>query len=263
MSPRRESVPRERHSCTTCAVSYTHRTNLERHVRERHSGQQHVCDRCGATFTRRYRLEAHVRTHDGGEEPFRCSLCPATAASRAGLARHVRCHAAAGGGTACPDCGQVFSHYWRMKLHRRHHRAPRFGCQLCGRLFRHNRGLTDHLAAEHGSPPAPAEPLPIEPELGLPADLGLLLGTDSEPEPTLGPALGPAPDSEPEPDSHPGLGAEPLLPELQIELDSSELGGELGAELAQLLGDGVRMEVQQSTDTAADEAVMVITLVDE
>lgn len=198
-----------RHSCVTCAVSYTYRSNLERHVRERHADQRHVCDRCGATFARRYRLEAHVRTH-AGHEPFQCSLCPATAASRAGLARHVRCHAAAGGGTACPDCGQLFTHYWRMKLHRRHHQAPRHGCRLCGRLFRHGRGLADHQLAEH----APAEAPPQEP------------------------------------------------PELQIELDPAELEGELGAELAQLLCDNVRMELQESTG-AAGEAVMVITLVDE
>ncbi|EEZ98365.1 oocyte zinc finger protein XlCOF28 [Tribolium castaneum] len=75
------------------------------------------CTHCEKTFSHKGDLNKHVRTHTG-EQPFTCSVCDRKFAHTSNLARHLRLHSGDRPFT-CENCNKHFSRKDKLDLHRR------------------------------------------------------------------------------------------------------------------------------------------------
>lgn len=61
-------------NCEHCGKNFTHRGDLNKHLRSHTGEQPFVCPMCNRRFTHTSNLARHVRVHSG-DRPFRCERC--------------------------------------------------------------------------------------------------------------------------------------------------------------------------------------------
>lgn len=61
-------------TCTHCDKSFTHKGDLNKHLRKHTGEQPFVCSTCDRRFAHTSNLARHMRLHSG-DRPFRCSFC--------------------------------------------------------------------------------------------------------------------------------------------------------------------------------------------
>ncbi|XP_032811278.1 uncharacterized protein LOC116942922 [Petromyzon marinus] len=72
-----EGTKEKPYQCELCGWSYSHTSNLKRHLRTHTGERPYRCNVCGKTFSQSCHMRSHKRTHTG-ERPYRCDVCGKT-----------------------------------------------------------------------------------------------------------------------------------------------------------------------------------------
>uniref|UniRef100_A0A8C4T9D1 Uncharacterized protein n=1 Tax=Erpetoichthys calabaricus TaxID=27687 RepID=A0A8C4T9D1_ERPCA len=138
--------------CSECGKSFQRRSNLQNHRRIHTVKIPHCCSECGKSFHRRSHLERHIRIHTG-EKPYCCLECGKSFSRKDGLQDHRIIHT--GEKTnCCPDCGMSLSRRSDLHRHRRIHTGEKpHCCPECGELFSCISGLQRHTRIHTGEKP--------------------------------------------------------------------------------------------------------------
>lgn len=75
------------------------------------------CKHCDKVFTHKGDLNKHLRTHTG-EQPYKCSICDRKFAHNSNLTRHERLHSG-DRPFSCDHCRKTFSRKDKLELHRK------------------------------------------------------------------------------------------------------------------------------------------------
>lgn len=142
--PRTSTPIAKKHLCSTCGKTFSDRSNLRNHVREKHDNiPRYTCQLCTASFMKKELYEAHVNRH-AGMRPHTCNLCQKTYLSKRDLSRHS-CNINRKT-YVCPTCQKVLNSKRSLQLHRHvHDRSPSFKCPQCGCLFKQRVSKMRHL----------------------------------------------------------------------------------------------------------------------
>ncbi|XP_022094034.1 zinc finger protein 208-like [Acanthaster planci] len=150
--------PEEPTKCEKCQRTFQDRSSLVRHLTDDHMNKRsHSCEICGALFKTVWRLNAHKeQIHpDGRMKLFVCTVCNKKFRIRFLLRKHAESHLKKAALT-CTLCDASFL----AELCLLAHKCPRrvqpksernFMCDLCGKLLRSLRDLTNHQLAVHSN----------------------------------------------------------------------------------------------------------------
>ena len=145
--------------CSECMLPFSHRSKLNRHIREQHSSKPPItCQLCHSTFKRVEHLTRHNQlVHQ--QKKLQCEFCFARAVDPSRLRRHYRvAHKA----FACGDCSFVSKGTVQHVCDK-----PKFPCPTCGKTYRRQSYLSLHKCPRSGenpqvlSEPAPDQPKPL------------------------------------------------------------------------------------------------------
>lgn len=151
-----DEVPR--FTCQDCGLGFNQKSNLELHIRRKHSKEVVVkCDICNKGFFCKAALEDHKNTHTG-QRPFKCHLCDKSYMNKAHLALHKRwSHPELFGPDRyhkCQICSKTFPYKKRLIKHLESHAGVRkYLCDLCGKAISTLASLRHHRRTHTGEKP--------------------------------------------------------------------------------------------------------------
>ncbi|XP_060086410.1 zinc finger E-box-binding homeobox protein zag-1-like isoform X2 [Ylistrum balloti] len=94
--------------CTKCPKSYTTKSQLDKHVRFKHTGQGHlVCDLCGRKYTSNTGLRMHKQSVHEQRYNYQCELCDKKFMHLSHYKGHVSSHYSVKS-EVCSKCGKSF-----------------------------------------------------------------------------------------------------------------------------------------------------------
>ncbi|XP_050075053.1 transcription factor grauzone-like [Anopheles maculipalpis] len=151
-------VSHVRVKCTICGKELASSLSLRTHMINMHGNREnHICDSCGREFRSRQAFERHVKLHLGLEvtEQVQCDECLKWLNSKRALKMHVKLvHTEAGQTFQCDICTQQCPNSRALTNHKqRVHVEERFKCEECGKLFKRQLYLKEHVAALHTRKP--------------------------------------------------------------------------------------------------------------
>ncbi|XP_052896009.1 transcription factor grauzone-like [Anopheles moucheti] len=151
-------VSHVRVNCTICGKQLASALSLRTHMINMHAKREnHICDSCGREFRSRQAFERHVKLHQGLEvaEQVQCESCLKWLNSKRALKMHVKLvHMEAGQTFQCDICAQRCPNSRALASHKqRVHVEERFKCEECGKLFKRQLYLKEHVAALHTRKP--------------------------------------------------------------------------------------------------------------
>lgn len=122
--------------CDKCSYRTKFRSNLNRHVREIHSGVRHKCSKCDKTFKGKHDAKMHeLYGHTSG---LQCKECDKKFSSVSGLRNHVKIKHKKSTLYQCKHCEMKFyykSHY--LGHINKHLNVKPFSCKTCEKPFRY------------------------------------------------------------------------------------------------------------------------------
>jgi len=112
---------RDKFNCEQCRKQFTDQSNLQRHIRQQHSGngRLHTCMLCGKSFATASGLKQHSHIHTS-EKPYRCETCFKAYTQFSNLCRHKRMQTACKQQVKCGYCDQTFSNTSGKAKHQRY-----------------------------------------------------------------------------------------------------------------------------------------------
>ncbi|PSN50603.1 hypothetical protein C0J52_22193, partial [Blattella germanica] len=130
--------------CQICNKTFTHKSNLIRHIRTHTGERPYICDVCGCSFLQNSDLTMHKRLHTG-DKPFFCNVCNRAFAQNRSLTLHKRLHTG-DRPYSCDLCEKSYTQYIHLVRHKRTHTGDRpFCCNVCNKSFIENCDLIRHL----------------------------------------------------------------------------------------------------------------------
>ena len=171
--------------CNICKDMFTIKQSAKQHILSLHelkkevndpklllnetpASQIYKCDTCEKTFTQSYFLKHHIRIVHEKPKLFNCNLCDKSYTAKRVLMEHKKkfhegikpksenkeskmsendienndCY-------SCRECGKTFAHkqYLNQHIKNIHENQPTIVCDLCGKLFKKNASLREHIHA--------------------------------------------------------------------------------------------------------------------
>ncbi|KAG8259320.1 hypothetical protein J6590_014789 [Homalodisca vitripennis] len=166
----------ERFSCECCGRVYRYKCDLRRHQRyecgkepqfacphctvmDLEGNPRFLCGLCGRHYKYKADRDRHQRQECGNERQFACTVCPYRARQKRTLKTHMVLPA--GGGTildpegnlrfGCPVCGRLYKYRRDLGRHRRYECGiePQFPCSACPYRAKQKGTLKTHMALKH------------------------------------------------------------------------------------------------------------------
>lgn len=129
------------YKCDVCEKVYRNRQDLLKH-KLFHNVDEVQCDICGRTYENKLRLRVHLKYHMKAS----CPVCQHKT-TRAKLSLHIKQHSSAT--YDCKVCGKVFRGQPNLGQHMRLvHTSERYQCDLCIKIFKDKRSLIRHLETD-------------------------------------------------------------------------------------------------------------------
>jgi KRAB domain-containing zinc finger protein len=139
-------------TCVVCAKEYHHRWMLDRHM-GKHNVDRNLCPICGKTFATPSALTTHSHKTHTQTCTITCEECGEGFSNRDHLGGHQTAKHGKPKRFACGKCPSVFSYKKNLDYHVKHvcktDRPPSCRslktCELCAKVFKDKRSLTQHL----------------------------------------------------------------------------------------------------------------------
>ncbi|XP_039608523.1 zinc finger protein 664-like [Polypterus senegalus] len=141
-----------RKCCLECGKQFTHKSDLNKHMKIHTEEKAYCCHECGKSFSTSSYLQRHGRIHTG-EKPYCCPECSKSFSTRSHLQIHRRIHTGEKP-HCCPECSKSFSTKSCLQKHRRIHTGEKpHCCSECGKSFSHLCYLQRHRRIHTGEKP--------------------------------------------------------------------------------------------------------------
>jgi len=161
-----EAILVDKHNSSKSAVrnvvlrrKYTQKVRQQKmtniHCKSNAYGRRLICSRCGVELFTVARLHAHVKLCSSKAlQVYSCHICRETFVSKLLHRSHV-CNqrtSTVQSDFACLTCGLTFNTGSRLRQHQfvRHSAERPFVCDICGKIYRFRKSLSDHVMSAHG-----------------------------------------------------------------------------------------------------------------
>ena len=131
--------------CKVCHRSYSHKNNLNQHMKIHDESKAFKCDVCLKLFSNQKDFKRHYRIHTG-EKPLACQICDKKFAVKGNLVQHQATHSEIKSFkcSICPE-GRYFKTKNQLKIHMVFHYEPKFACSHCDYKAHKKCNLDRHL----------------------------------------------------------------------------------------------------------------------
>ncbi|GFR58226.1 zinc finger protein 2 homolog [Elysia marginata] len=142
---------RRRRQCPICGamvVRLVSHLRSHKSIDEMPDSELFMCDQCPMKFKTNTLLKEHMRRH--GNEKIKCHLCPKSFPTRAGLSRHlINVHSSLMR-HQCEICGKQCKQKANLRVHMRIHSDTKmFPCNFCDQAFNYKASLQGHIRSKH------------------------------------------------------------------------------------------------------------------
>ncbi|XP_055388160.1 transcription factor grauzone-like [Condylostylus longicornis] len=144
--------------CISCGKAFPSKATLDCHVRIEHEKRYAgICDICGKSYKSKADLKRHLwERHEGDDKAkLQCKLCNSEFLSRYTYQLHKNNdHRSQNVEQKCSSCDKTFPNLEALRSHVRytHNAKAKFYCNICGRYFKRQLVLKEHLAVHTGQP---------------------------------------------------------------------------------------------------------------
>ncbi|XP_013789347.1 gastrula zinc finger protein XlCGF57.1-like [Limulus polyphemus] len=137
--------------CEMCGKQYKSNRTLLKHM-QTHKNSNHNCEICGKNYRTQIGLESHMTTHRPGPSQYTCSVCQHDCRTKHYLSVHMKQRHQNGSFSVftCPECGKEFKWELSLKNHLfvKHGKGKGKGvieCDICQKKFVNKYNLLAHL----------------------------------------------------------------------------------------------------------------------
>ena len=141
-------------TCEVCGKAFRQRYYVKIHMLSHSESKQFKCDLCDKYFSNDYARREHMQRRHGTRK-FACDQCTCAYATKKALKRHnVEIHLGLQKRVACSECGKSFRGNAVLQQHMRTHTGERpFQCEQCGAAFKQKAQLNMHVERVHQEQP--------------------------------------------------------------------------------------------------------------
>ncbi|XP_037772950.1 zinc finger protein 271-like [Penaeus monodon] len=105
--------------CEVCGKKFSHKSNINIHMRVHTKEKPYSCDICNKAFSQISDLTRHMRVHTK-EKPYSCEICDKAFSQKSDLTRHMRVHTKEKP-YSCDICNKAISQKSNLVSHMRVH----------------------------------------------------------------------------------------------------------------------------------------------
>ncbi|KAG4078967.1 hypothetical protein HA402_010919 [Bradysia odoriphaga] len=137
--------------CHMCHFRFVNVSFLKSHIkRVHHNVHSHICELCAKPFKSGKSYEKHyINLHTNISQKVQCDMCGKWLKHKDSLKKHILWHNSKT--ETCGVCGRVSSNIRALRAHiRSAHREASLECTICGKMFKKQQVLKEHVAIHAG-----------------------------------------------------------------------------------------------------------------